>query len=135
MKLNKNIAYKIFSTPYSTLIEVLVLLLHIIKIQLIIWIVPLRLYYKAYFTDTKSHIPDRQLFHKYLSLYNRVIRLLPFKLTCLAESMVLYELLKRHGILNPIRIGIRIEDNLKAHAWNDHQHVTDFKIINYNEED
>jgi hypothetical protein len=130
MKSNKNIALKIFSTPYSTLKEVLVILLHIIKIQIIIWMVPLRFYYKTYFSNTKSHIPDKQLFHKYLSLYIRVFRLLPFKLTCLAESMVLYELLKRHGILNPIRIGIRMGDNLEAHAWNDHQLATDFKIIN-----
>ena len=43
--------------------------------------------------------------------------------------MVLYDVLKRHGIINPVHLGVRIEGNLKAHAWNDHQLVTDFKTI------
>ena len=109
--------------------EVVIILLIILKVHLIIRFVPLRYYFKAYFLESTPHIPDKQLFHKYLRLYKRVLRHLPFKLICLAESMVLYDLLKIHGMVNPIHLGLRMESDLKAHAWNDHQQVSDFKII------
>ena len=113
----------------STLLEVLIILLYIIKVTLLIWFVPLRYYFKAYFSETESHIPEMQLLRRYLRIFRKVQRHLPFKLTCLVKSMVLFDILKRHGMVNPIRLGIRIEGNMKAHAWNDHHVVADFKTI------
>ena len=46
-----------------------------------------------------------------------------------AVDMALFDILHRHGIVNPVHLGIRIDDNLNAHAWNDHQQVSKFKAI------
>ena len=125
----KNNIFKIFSTPHSTYKEVLAILFYIMKVQLLVWVTPLRFYFNSYFTKKQTIIPNMQLFDSYLRIYMKVLRILPFKLTCLVKSMVLYDVLKRHGIINPVHLGVRIEGNLKAHAWNDHQLVTDFKTI------
>jgi hypothetical protein len=130
MKAIRNIVVKIIFTPTSTLKEALFIIIQIVIAKFLVRFVPLRFYYYTYFSKAESNVPDKQLLHKNLRFYNRVLKLLPFNLTCLEECMVRFAFLKRHGILNPIRLGIRIEGNLKAHAWNDHLSVSDFKIIN-----
>lgn len=126
---NKNMALKIFSVSSNTRYEAMIMLLVIIKVQFLVWMIPLRHYYSHYFSNSEASIPDKQLFYKHLGLFRSVRKLLPFRVSCLVESMALFDILKRHGILNPVHIGIRISDTLDAHAWNDHQRVSDFKKI------
>lgn len=45
-------------------------------------------------------------------------RLLPFKATCLRESLVLYALLRRRGAVPRLCVGVRKDGvELAAHAW------------------
>ena len=45
-------------------------------------------------------------------------RYLPFRTNCLEQSLVLWWLLRRHGIAADLRIGARKEaDRFEAHAW------------------
>jgi hypothetical protein len=45
-------------------------------------------------------------------------RYLPFRTNCLEQSLVLWWLLRRHGLLADLKIGARKESNhFEAHAW------------------
>ena len=110
--------------------EAILFALTLLKVQLVVWVVPLRFYFDRYFGTVSASHPDLQLFAMKSGLYTKVLKLMPFRFSCLVRSMAIQDALKRHGIYCPIHIGIRYGDILDAHAWNEHQKVKDYiKII------
>ena len=107
----------------------MMMILIVMKVQFMVWLVPLRYYYNRYFSYMVPNVPEKQLFNKYLGLYRIVLNVLPVRVSCLVESMALFDILKMHGMVNPVQIGIRLGGKMDAHAWNDHQRISDFKKI------
>ena len=129
MGMNKTVIGRFLACSSNTRKEVLIMILMIVKARLLVMYFPLRFYFDHYFSNKETFIPDKQLLFQKVGLFRSVKKALPFKLTCLVESMALFDILHRHGIVNPVHLGIRIDDNLNAHAWNDHQQVSKFKAI------
>ncbi|MBI4445029.1 MAG: lasso peptide biosynthesis B2 protein [Acidobacteria bacterium] len=49
---------------------------------------------------------------------------LPFQITCLSESVVVYRLLQKQGISSRVRLGVtKGAEGLQAHAWVEHDGV------------
>jgi hypothetical protein len=129
MAKNKNIVSKFLGSSPKTRNEAMMMILIVIKVQFLVWLIPLRYYYNRYFSYLDPNIPDKQRFNKYMGLFRSVINVLPVRVSCLVESMALFDILKMHGIVNPVHIGIKIGETMDAHAWNDHQRISDFKKI------
>lgn len=123
---------KTFLLRYS-LIEkwnVLLIFLYLIKVIFTVKIVPLKYYYSNYFTDGKIQRSEMQSFSKEVSLIKKVLRSVPFSVTCLMESMVVKLYLKHININIPIFLGIQNNDEFRAHAWNFESKDNIYKIIN-----
>lgn len=90
---------------------------------------PLRFYYKKYFSNNNGQNLDLQSFNKDITLIKRILRSVPWKITCLMESLIIKNYLFRYGIVLPIVVGIRINDKLEAHAWYDLNKKYEFQRI------
>jgi len=86
-------------------------------VGLIVRFIPLRHYYDKFFSIHDSSAFEMQPYSKEICIMHKIMKVLPWKVTCLMESMVikLYFRLKRMDV--PIYIGVETKPILKAHSW------------------
>ena len=81
--------------------------------------IPLRDYYSRYIAGNSNESSrNMQPFGDQIVLYKKVMLLIPWKVTCLIESMSFHIYFKRAGIQIPIFIGVKAGNQMEAHAWN-----------------
>ena len=81
--------------------------------------VPLRFYYSKYIAGNGAESSrNMQPFGDQIVLYKKVMLLIPWKVTCLIESMSFHIYFKQYGIQIPIFIGVKAGNQMEAHAWN-----------------
>lgn len=97
--------------------KVLVLwtILHVYLVKLIIRFIPLRCYYQHFFKVSNHDIVQPYLSD--ISTINIILKKLKINVTCLEETMIVKSYLKRQGIDMNINLGVRIDKDIKAHAW------------------
>jgi len=78
---------------------------------------PARYYYYKYHFGTYSEPNDLKLFRKEIRLIRKVTNLLPIRITCLMESLIIQTYYKKHNFIIPIVLGVKRNDELSAHAW------------------
>ena len=81
--------------------------------------VPLRFYYRRYLVEKTAHGSfEKQPMLVEIRQYNKLIRLVPWKVTCLMESLAVSIYFRRKGIFVPVHIGVKPGEHPRAHAWN-----------------
>jgi len=81
--------------------------------------IPLKYYYNRYIAENSTeNSKNMQPFSDQIVLYKKVMLLIPWKVTCLIESMSFHIYFKQYGIQIPIFIGVKAGDQMEAHAWN-----------------
>jgi len=58
-----------------------------------------------------------QPFQEEIRLINRLMSLVPWRMTCLLEAMTFHKYFRRYKILIPIFVGVNTKGPIKAHAW------------------
>lgn len=92
---------------------------------------PLRSYYGRYLEGNGSRpAGTMQPSADQFRLAKRMVRLVPWKVSCLMESMAFHIYFRRYGILVPVTLGVNPEEGMKAHAWNFDRPGREFAIIN-----
>lgn len=99
--------------------------------SLLVQLLPLRFYYSKYLEGKGHHATaDMQLYSEKIRLIKRVVKHVPWKVTCLMESLAFHIYFKQSGIEVPVTIGLKTGVNMKAHAWNFCQLDREFAVIN-----
>lgn len=81
--------------------------------------IPLRSYYGKYIAGNGDSVGNNmQPFTDQIVLYKRLMLLIPWKVTCLMESLAFHIYFKQRGIQIPIFIGVKPGNQMEAHAWN-----------------
>lgn len=88
-----------------------------IKVTLMVKYIPLRYYYNKYFVLDCDNTLDLRIFTKEINLVNRVLRNIPWQISCLMESLIIKDYLLKYKFKLPIFIGLRMTPGLEAHAW------------------
>lgn len=93
--------------------------------------VPLRLYYNRYFNtfDEDGDLPV-QPYSKEIRHFYKLIRLVPWKVTCLMESLAFSIYFNRKGHRIPLFLGVKFDQEMEAHAWNFPAKARGFSAIN-----
>jgi|ERR1700693_1287627 len=74
--------------------------------------------------DSARLLSDDERTRITVRMVNAAVRHVWRSSTCLEKSLVLWRLLKRHGIASELRIGARkIDGKFEAHAWVEHQGI------------
>lgn len=120
-----------FNAGWQKKINILEIIFLVIKFTLIVRYIPLRYYYNKYFSYQQYHSVDLKHYHKDIYLIRSVIKHVPWQITCLMESLIVKRyLLIKYRIIIPISIGIKMADELLAHAWYGINLDHSFLIIN-----
>ncbi|MDF1573607.1 MAG: lasso peptide biosynthesis B2 protein [Bacteroidales bacterium] len=98
--------------------EVFLIIMMSAKIALMVNFIPLRHYYSKYFTTTQQMHQDLQLYKRKICLVKKILNHLPWKVSCLTESLIVKRYIyKQFGVDLIISVGISKSSELKAHAW------------------
>ena len=97
---------------------------------LVKWI-PLRFYYMRYFRSCEfdNEMPMQPYSNEIRHFY-KLIRLVPWKVTCLMESLAFSIFFSRRGHRIPLFLGVKIGPEMEAHAWNFPSRARGFSAIN-----
>lgn len=98
-------------------IDIIRIIYLIIKISFMVRFIPLRYYHKKYLSGEQSHIVDLQFYRENIYLIKRILRNVPWHVSCLIESLIIKDYICKNGILLPISLGVRITKGFEAHAW------------------
>jgi hypothetical protein len=79
--------------------------------------VPIRYYYKRYFQENNHQTINLQPYTDEIGLIKRILKNIPWKNTCLVESLTIKSYFFKYGLDLPISIGIKVTNDLSAHAW------------------
>lgn len=101
------------------------------KVMIFVKFLPLKFYYHKFFSEYDLQEGSIYSYRRELNNIKKISRFLPWKVTCLMESMVIHSYLKRENIYLPIKLGVSLNGQMKAHAWcinNTLQNYTQIKI-------
>ena len=93
--------------------------------------VPLRFYYHKYFRSLEQETDmPMQPYSNEIRHFYKLIRLVPWKVTCLTESLAFSIFFNRRGHRIPLFLGVKLGQEMEAHAWNFHTRARGFSAIN-----
>lgn len=101
------------SPKEKTLVVWIVFQVFFIKLK--VRLVPLRKYYLDYFADSNHKFMQPN--QSDIGIVYKMLKKLPFDLSCLEEAMLVKLYLKKLGADMYIYLGVKTDDDLKAHAW------------------
>ena len=91
----------------------------LIYTSVLVRFIPLKFYYGRYIAGSDDlRGKNMQPFRDQIVLYKRLMLLIPWKVTCLMESLAFFIYFKKYGIQIPLFIGVKTGNQMKAHAWN-----------------
>lgn len=103
----------------SRKVMVLRMIIILIYTYVLVRFIPLRYYYDRYIAVSDDlRGKNMQPFRDQIVLYKRLMLLIPWKVTCLMESLAFVIYFKQYGIQIPLFIGVKTGNQMKAHAWN-----------------
>ena len=102
---------------YSDKKEVAYMFYLFIKMTLLVKMVPLKFYFNIYFKYTDDQTQDLQRYEFHFSRIKRIKRYLPWKVSCLMESMVIKAYFAKVNVSLPIYLGLKTSNGIVAHAW------------------
>ena len=95
------------------------MLLILVYASSLVRFIPLRFYYRSYISGNGNSMDrNMQPFIDHIVLYKRLLLLIPWKVTCLMESLAFHIYFKQKGILIPVYIGVKTGNQMEAHSWN-----------------
>jgi len=97
--------------------NVLLIIFLSIKITIMVRYIPLRYYFDKYLSKMQKDSIDLQHFNYDICLIKRIIRFIPWKITCLMESLIVKNYLFKYEVYLPISVGVDNSKEIKAHAW------------------
>jgi hypothetical protein len=113
--------FKFFKLSNNQKYDVLIILIELIRAFVIVKCIPTRYYYRYYFSPEKEgHFDIQNTVQPSamdICLFNKIVKIIPLKITCLMESMAAKSYFKKRNISFPIIIGINTKGELNAHAW------------------
>lgn len=117
--MNKNLSrlYRLGNYPISDKLDIFRILVIILEVKLIVHLSPLKYYYSKYVSDEIAEPVDLQPFQGQIRRINRVIKFVPFNLTCLMRAIILRKYLHKLNVNIPIHVGVKVGSEFKAHAW------------------
>jgi len=77
----------------------------------------MKYYFNKYCFGPFLEKDELQPYYYEISLIKKMGKYFPLKITCLMESMVIQDYLRKYNIVAPITLGINKSDDIKAHAW------------------
>jgi len=113
--------------------EIVRILFMIIKARIMVRYIPLKYYYSRFICTQNDKCLDLQPFREHICLINRVMKAVPWDVTCLMESLVIQSYFKRYFIHVPIYIGVKTGNELKAHSWYSESKRFSYQILSINE--
>jgi len=103
----------------SRKVMVLRMIIILIYTSVLVRFITLRFYYDRYIAGNDDlRGKNMQPFRDQIVLYKRLMLLIPWKVTCLMESLAFFIYFKKYGIQIPLFIGVKTGNQMKAHAWN-----------------
>ena len=126
----KTMIRKFILISFQEKIQIFRILLLILKSSFIVRYLPLSHYYDRYFSIPQKTLIDLSLYKDDILFIRRILSVLPIKVSCLIESMTAQDYLRRHGIQIPISLGVKVSNQLFAHAWYWGSQDNEFKILN-----
>lgn len=97
--------------------SVILIVLLFIKAIILVKHYPLSRYKKRFINNVQNQNFLLQQYQAELSLIYKVKKKIPFKITCLMESIVIQDFFKRYKLDIQIFLGINKTEKLNAHAW------------------
>ena len=89
----------------------------VIKISILVRYTPLRKYYDRYpkHKDIPNYLPEQYI--KDITLIRKLFSYIPWQLSCLMQCLIVKEYFLHHNIYITVKIGVKTEGGIKAHAW------------------
>ena len=105
--------------PLERKLRIINMMLMLTYASFLVRFMPLRLYYDRYIAGSGDSMDNNmQPFTDQIVLYKRLMLLIPWKVTCLMESLAFHIYFKQKGIQIPIYVGVKPGNQMEAHAWN-----------------
>jgi hypothetical protein len=114
-----NLAKVFIRLSLSRKIMIFRMIMILVYTSILVRFIPLRFYYNRYIagnSDLKSR--NMQPFKDQIVMYRRLMLLIPWKVTCLIESLAFFIYFKQYGVQIPFFIGVKTGVQMEAHAWN-----------------
>ena len=114
-----SIIVRFYNLSWDKRLIVLRVIFIYVQVSLIVYFLPVKKYFKAYFSNSPTLDRDLDLhqLQKEIRTIKRILRNCPIKISCLKESMVIKKYFRKQQILVPIFLGVCKRDDIKAHAW------------------
>lgn len=103
--------------PWNAQVDAARIVFIIMLMRILVLHIPLRFYFDKFFSDKSLNSTITEPFYEKISLIKRIGQQLPWKITCLMESMSIKYYLRRYNINVPIHICVFSQDTFRAHAW------------------
>lgn len=116
--------------PLERKVRIFKMMLILAYASFLVRFMPLRFYYARFIAGNgESMDRNMQPFTDQIVLYKRLMLLIPWKVTCLMESLSFHIYFKQKGVQIPIYVGVKHGNQLKAHAWNFHSNSQGYTTI------
>ena len=121
-----------FGLTIKSQTRIVLILICLVRAALIVRLLPLRIYYKTFFSIDKTSRQklDSHLVRDEIYFFRKVILKLPWSITCLIESIAFSLFMRQYKYNFPIFIGVRTENGLQAHAWYLEDDHLNYKALN-----
>lgn len=117
-------------TPISRKLMIIQMIMILVYTSILVRFIPLRFYYNRYIHENSDfQSRNMQPIGDQIVLYKRIMLLFPWKVTCLIESLSFLIFFKQKGIQLPLFIGVKTENQMKAHAWNFNSNARGYSAI------
>jgi len=131
IRFKKGIRY-LLQIDLKSIIRIMKMLLFTLYATFLVRFIPLRYYYWKYLINSNmdSSFESKQPIQRHYRQFHKVTRLLPWKVTCIIESIAFHLYCKSINIFTPIHIGLKNDGKLSAHAWCISHHSSGFSALN-----
>ena len=129
-KLLNNKLLRIFKQNSLPILNLILILFHFIVVKFVVQYLPLKYYYSRFIKKSDVLVKDLQPYYSELRLIHRMKLIVPWKVTCLMESLIIQSYFKRYNYGIPILLGVHTRATIQAHALVFNEVPNDYTQIN-----